>query len=373
MNEIGAKPVPHMERLSAANWTAKGVVLEPIPSDDKATHLPDALGADALIVQLDPADEAAVAALTARAQRTDLPPLIAVVKGLTVNDTRRLLRAGVADVLPGPLLVRELEAAMEQLRGTPRAGRSGDSGRLVAFFGTGGSGATALAVQSAIALAGSTRTCLIDLDIQRGTAALQLDLKPALSLWDLISAGERLDSEVLQSVTVTHASGLAVVACPPEILPFEDLTPATLDRILGVARKQYPLVILDLPPEWTDWKIRALERAGTGLLVARPTVTGVHQCRRILPLLEANALSDKVQLVANRVTRSLFRDADLSEQEGVLRRSYAFRVADDAEGMALAIEQGKPLAEVRSGSRILKDVKALAGGIEQLVDGVVSA
>ncbi|MFN3592346.1 MAG: CpaE family protein, partial [Thermaurantiacus sp.] len=331
MNEVAARPIPRMERLSAATFTGNGIRLDPIAFDGTARDLPAALGSDALVVLLDPTDEAAVAAVTARARLADAPPVIAVVNGLTVNDTRRLLREGVTDVLPGPLSLPELEAAMEQLRGSARAGRRGDAGQLVAFFGTGGSGATSLAVQSAIELARTVRTCLIDFDVQRGAAALQLDLKPALTLLDLITAGERLDAEVLQSVAAEHASGLAVVACPPEILPLEDLTPAIVDRVLAVARRLFPLVILDLPPEWTDWKIRAVERADLGLLVARPSVLGVHQCRRILPLLEANRIADNVQLVANRVQRALFREADLSEQETVLRRAYAFRVADDAD------------------------------------------
>lgn len=374
MNEIAARPVPRIGRLSAASFAAKGIRLDPLPDDPTTPELPAALGADALVVLLNPADDAAVAALTSRARIPDAPPVIAVVNGLTVNDTRRLLKAGVADVLPGPLSMAELEKAMEVLRSSPRPGGASDGGQVVAFFGTGGSGATSLAVQSAVELARSVHTCLIDFDIQFGNAALQLDMKPALSLLDLAAAGERLDQAVLQSVAAEHPSGLSLVCCPPEIQPLDELVPATVDRVIAVARRQYAMVILDLPPEWTDWKVRAVERSDLGLLVAQPSVLGVHRTKRILPLLEANRIGDRVLLVANRVTRSLFRDADLSQQESVLGRSYAFRVAEDVEGMTMAIEQGRPLADVRSGSRLLKDVRALAEGIEAQVrvDGAAS-
>jgi Flp pilus assembly CpaE family ATPase len=94
-------------------------------------------------------------------------------------------------------------------------------------------------------------------------------------------------------------------------------------------------------------------------------VLGVYRANRTLQLLEVNQLSERVQLVANRVRRPMFRDVDLSEQEAVLKRGYAWRVADDAEGMEAAINQGRALADARSGSRLLKDVKALAAGIEE--------
>jgi hypothetical protein len=35
--------------------------------------------------------------------------------------------------------------------------------------------------------------------------------------------------------------------------------------------------------------------------------------------------------------------------------------------MTMAVEQGRPLADVRSGSRLFKDVKALATGIGERV------
>jgi pilus assembly protein CpaE len=318
--------------------------------------------AAALVVHLDPTDEAAFAAVAACARHPDAPPLIAAVQGLTVDATRRLMRAGVHDVLPAPFTETELAAVLEPLRAAPRRAGADQHGEAVSFFGTGGSGSTALAVQAAIELAGRGNVCLIDLDVQRGTAALQLDLKPQLTLMDLLAAGNRLDASLFQSVAVTHASGLSVVASPPEILPLDELTVEAVDALVALARRQFALVVLDLPAEWTDWKLRALERSAIGMLVTATTVAGVQRTGRLLPLLEANHLAERVQLIANRVARPLFGETSLVEQEAVLRRAYAYRVTAD-EAMDRAIEQGKTLADVRAG-RLLKEVKALAAGIE---------
>src|SRR3546814_572577 len=70
----------------------------------------------------------------------------------------------------------------------------------------GGVGATALATQMGCLLAeresvAGRETCLLDLDLQFGNAALYLGLSPTLSVADVIAAGARADGALLRSPT----------------------------------------------------------------------------------------------------------------------------------------------------------------------------
>src|SRR3546814_16452836 len=93
-------------------------------------------------------------------------------------------------------------------------------GRVIAFVkSVGGVGATALATQMGCLLAAresvaGRETCLLDLDLQFGNAALYLGLSPTLSVADVIAAGARADGALLRSTTTEHPSGLHVVAAP---------------------------------------------------------------------------------------------------------------------------------------------------------------
>src|SRR6185437_5597414 len=101
------------------------------------------------------------------------------------------------------------------------------NGKLVSVIkGSSGGGATALLSQLTIGFAQneasfSRDVCLMDLDVQFGDIAFQMGLRPKLSLFDLLEAGNRLDGSLLRATTTDHASGLKVIASPPEMMPLE--------------------------------------------------------------------------------------------------------------------------------------------------------
>lgn len=347
--------------LWQAVFTARGISVEPLPRTGMV--LPAALGADALIVAVDPEDAGAMAALATRAGLADLPPVVAAVRSLTVPVMRRLIQAGAIDAVSLPLSAADIEQALAPIRARTTTD-SAARGRLLAFVGTGGSGATTLAVQAAVDLASRHSVLVIDLDIQRGTVALQLDARPNLTLQDLLAAGERLDATAFGSVVTSHSSGVNIVAAAKDILPPDEITPEAIERIIALARRMYSVVVVDLPPDWNEWKLRLLERADLVCAVALTDVPGIYRFGRMLGFMDQLELAGRVQLVANRVERALFRDNSLDEQERVLGRRFAHSIAGDDQVMGLAVAQGKTLADVRASARVWKDIKAMASAIE---------
>jgi pilus assembly protein CpaE len=299
-------------------------------------------------------------------------PVIAAVRDLSVAVTRRVLRSDAVDVLPIPFTPDELHQAIETGRhrlavsrpqGAPRAGR------VVTFLGAlGGSGTTTVATQAAMIWAEKQSVCLIDLDLQFGNAALYLNLRPQLSLADLMEAGDRLDAEFLRSVGERHSSGVTVIASPPEVMPLDSVTPEFVDRLLDLAADAFDVVLVDMPGAWVAWSLSALRKSDAICLITGLSVPGVHQARRQLEVLDANALGERVRIVLNRVVHPMFGKADLSETEKVLRHKVDFPISNDYPTVSSAIDEGRLISSIKVKSRVEKDLRVMIGQLSTMAN-----
>ena len=330
--------------------------------------------ADALVIEIAPRDQADFDAFDRIVHlAAGQLPVIAAVDGLTVADTRTLLRAGALDVLPLPFTAEELRQAVEPARrpaARPAAPRAPSQpprrqGRVVSFLGTtGGAGVTSIATQLGILWSQNARVCFIDFDVQFGNAALLMDLRPSLHLGHLIEDAERLDADLLQSVAMNHASGMALIASPAEMMPLDVVTNEFADRLLRLATQTYDVVLVDLPTAWTEWTVRALQRSDAICLLTALNVPGLHQARRQLEVIEANGLMPRLKIAANRVQKSLFGKVDLKETEAVLGRKVDFTIANDYPAVSSANDEGRALKDVKPSSRVVKDLKAVAEALQ---------
>ena len=331
-----------------------------------ATNGPLERATDVLIAQINPNNPREFEEFERFVQdHKDRLPVVAAVRDLSVAVTRRILRSDAIDVLPIPFTPDELHQAIETARhriagAKPRERSRG--GRIITFLGAlGGVGATAIATQAGMIWSEKQSVCIIDLDLQFGNAALYLNVKPQLSLADLLEAGDRLDAEFLRSVAEPHASGVSVIASPPDIMPLETLTPEFVDKLLDLAVQAYDIVLVDLPGAWVGWSLSALQKSDAICLITGLTVPGVHQAKRQLEVLDANGLSERVRIVLNRVVNPMFGKADLSEGEKVLRRKVNFPIANDYPTVSAAIDEGKLFSAIKVKSRVEKDLRAMVG------------
>jgi pilus assembly protein CpaE len=321
---------------------------------------------DIVVVEINPDDAKALIALEQFASSTgSRMPVVAAVRDLTITATRRLLRSSIADVLPIPFSLEELGQAIESGRERITQARTGKGptrmAHIVAFQGAlGGIGTSMIATQAAQLWAKDRSVLLIDLDMQRGNAALYLNLKPRLTISDLIEAEDRLDGEFLRMVAERHQSGLSVVAAPADMNPLDTLTPDFIDRLMDQAAQAYDLVVLDMPGLWIDWTAAALQKADMIALVTQMTVSGVQQGRRQLDVLDANNLGDRVRLVMNRMTPGLFGKYEMSDAEAVLRHRVHFALANDFPTVSAALDEGRALSQIKLKARIEKEIRAMA-------------
>ncbi|MEM7225548.1 MAG: hypothetical protein AAF495_21400 [Pseudomonadota bacterium] len=347
--------------------------LQEVTPDNK--HIKDP---SALLLEVDPRDSVEVELLE-KVIRTHFPdtPVIATASDITLPDIRLLMRLGVVDVLPQPIAEADLKTALD-LAGRVKvrdSGVPGESGKVISFLkGGGGVGATTLAVQSACLLAGGAKAsksmehnvCVMDLDLQFGTAALYLDLEGKFDYQDLVAAPKRLDRELLNGVLARHETGVSVLPTPLDVLPLDTLTPDFIGACLKVARKEFRYTVLDLPEAWTTWSCSALENSDLVVLVTQMTVAGIRQARRQLNTLRDQGLSElPVRVVINRFDKGWGKTVRVKEAEKSLGRKIDDYIVSDYRTVSEAINLGVPLSKVKRNSKVEK-------GIRKLVDQFVN-
>ena len=328
--------------------------------------------AAAAVVQVDPDTPSSIKRFQKLAQ-TVTTPLIAAAYDPPLALVRTLVRTGAHDVVPLPLNIEDLEASLGPVADeivNRRATVDAKSAKLVSVIkGVGGVGATALTTQLAIRFAESEarsgrEACLIDLDVQFGDVAFQLGLRPKLSLTDLLEAGARLDGSLLRATTTEHASGLKVIAAPPDMMPLEGVSSDHLMTIVDLATREFGTVFVDLPSNWTNWSLSLVARSDLVLLVTELTVAGLNRAKRQLALLQSQDLGGlDVRVVVNRFEKSQTRTIRPSDAREALGRDITYTVANDFPLMRAAIDRGVPISDIKRKSQIGKDLDVLDAGI----------
>jgi pilus assembly protein CpaE len=311
-------------------------------------------------------DMAALGQLSIEASRAHVP-IVATARDLSPAAVRQLLREGVADFIPQPIdraeVLDVLRSAEHKAR--RRQQRSPAQGRVLTFSrATGGAGATTLAVNVAHALARSQRqakVCLIDLDLQFGAVALQLDLDPTAGLFDIAQARQSFDPSLFLSSVVEHRSGLRVLPSPSAPISLEALRPAVVNALLELARVEFDYVIVDLPCALTNWTETVLSHSDLLYLVTQPTLPAVWQLRRLLDAIETFGLEDlNVQLALNRLTAPFWSAGSQRRQaEKALGRRFDYCIADQGDVLIDAANRGTPVLEVRRYSRFGRELRSM--------------
>ena len=163
---------------------------------------------------------------------------------------RELKDSGVAEYFFKPLVSSVLVRSLGDAASGEVNRRSARTGKLILVLGVhGGVGTTTVAVQTAwhLAEARERRVLLLDLNLQTGDAALQLDTAPSHALREAFEHPERIDDLFLERgvAKVTPRLGLLAALEPltEHIMPAEEAALQLLAELL----RRYRYVIVDFP------------------------------------------------------------------------------------------------------------------------------
>ncbi|MEI4260277.1 AAA family ATPase [Roseovarius sp. D0-M9] len=241
-----------------------------------------------LVVEVSSAGEALLAELDALAEVCD-PDTKVVVLGAE-NDIalyRTLMTRGIADYLVGPVTPFAYVAMVQKLFAQEA---EATLGKVYAFIGAkGGVGASTLAQNVAwtIAEERATPTLLLDLDFRFGTVAVNLDLKMVTKLEKYIEDPSKLDAALLDRLTVQRGNYLSVLPGFDDPLGDIDPAPDAIERLIDIARASFPVVVLDLPNDWSAACRNALTLADEVIVVASPDLPNLRNARALMVKLRA--------------------------------------------------------------------------------------
>jgi pilus assembly protein CpaE len=200
------------------------------------------------------------------------------------------------------------------------AGGSGLSARARIFccFGVkGGMGTTTLAANLAVATAQKSdkRILLIDTKLQLGNAALFLDLKPKISLLEVLENLSSIDITRLQTTLSRHNSGLYFIAGPETMEQADNITADALSQILDLLRPEFDLIYLDSDDHFDEVTIRALDEADTILTIAQLDVSTVYNLKRTIALFRRMGYDEeKIVVILNRYPQKLTEELESIEK-----------------------------------------------------------
>ncbi len=213
-------------------------------------------------------------------------PILVLTAQSGLQDKLKAFEAGADDYLSKPFeaaelaaritaLLRRVETAHAFLLTQPTT----ETARIIALHSLrGGTGCSTLAVNLGISLASLWKnTILLDLTMTAGQVALMLNMNLRRTWADVtrFEVGE-LDMDALNSVISMHESGLAFIAAPTFPAEGESLRGETLLTALSLLKHHYNYIVADLPHDFSDVALQALDSADMILMVATPDMASVR-------------------------------------------------------------------------------------------------
>jgi pilus assembly protein CpaE len=272
---------------------------------------------------------------------------------LTANDTlqERIqgLEAGADDYMSKPFEPAELQlrikALLRRTRPAPTAPLVAH-GKVIAVFSLrGGIGVSSLAANLAVGLSqlwGSS-TALVDLAFSSGQSALLLNL-PLRKTWGDLAALPiaEIDSSILDRVLLAHDSGVRVLATGARPEKNELITGAHITHVIQQLRERFPYVVLDLPHDFQETSLAALDAANQILLVVAPEIASVCAAAGAIDVFQQLDYSpEKITLVLNTtIERGGLAIKDI---EQTLNQTIPLTLPYASELFVRALNRGIPL------------------------------
>ncbi|MBC7908510.1 MAG: pilus assembly protein CpaF [Rhodospirillaceae bacterium] len=274
---------------------------------------------------------------------------------------RTLMGNGVSEYLLRPLQPRQLMDAVATLFADPAAA---PKGRLVVFWGArGGAGSSTLAQNLAWAMGRGQPEAVVyvDLDLAFGTSQLAFNLDAKQHVAEALANPERLDAVLLERFLAAYDDGLKVLASAGEVRQSPPVTFEAVDKLLDLACRMAPVVVVDLPHLWADWIEHLLTVADEVVVVTAPNLASLRDTKSLLEaLVTRRGEGAPPRLVINKI--DAFKKTQLSPKdfEETLGVTPSLLLPFEPQLFGQAANNGQMLAEANRGAKINEQLSAFA-------------
>ncbi len=352
---------------------------------------PDAKALEFVALALDYSDEDNLGLMTeiiSQAKAREIQ-VILIAEDVTPASLHQLLRAGADEFVPYPLPEGELQQAINRLKtaSKPQAVEEGKTAQLktginkegavfVAHGIAGGTGATTLAVNLAWELAllnpdESPNVCLLDLDLQFGSASTYLDLQRREAVFEMLSDTEAMDEDSFGQSLLTFENQLQVLTAPADMIPLDLVTPEDITRVIDMARAHFDYVVIDMPSTLVQWTETVLNAAHLYFVTMEMDLRSAQNTLRFKRALQSEELPvEKLRYVLNRAPKftDLGGKARIKRLSESLDISVEVQLPDGGKPITQGADHGLPLATSATKNPLRREIAKLAESIHQLSD-----
>jgi pilus assembly protein CpaE len=253
------------------------------------------------------------------------------------------MRAGAREYLERSATAENMVEAFTRFSATRSKTRT-TSGRARVFAvsnAKGGSGATTVAVNTAIALQEAHSSVLLVDFANLGHTALHLNVRPTFGIVDALQNLHRIDTSLLQGLMTPCKNGLQLLAGPqqPQVVA---PTMAEMARLFDLLVAHFRYVVVDCSNRVDDTARVLSDLSNAVLLVAQADVVSLWSAGRMRSFLDEGTGRDRVRLVLNRYKKIPgFSDEDV---EAATNCKILWKVPNNHQAIAPAIDKGAPVA-----------------------------
>lgn len=344
---------------------------------------------DVLMVMLNENEEATLLELQRLGRMAPRPALFALLPQQAPGLVRRAVRAGADEVLFFPFSPGDASRALIKVAETKRRFQRHTGGSIWSVSSlAGGIGVTSVSLNLALALRYQLerRVAIVDLDLQKGTMAVALGLKPGHSILALAACDKAPDSLQVEVALTKHDPSLYLLAAPPRIEDCEAITDTVVSVVLDRMREMFDFVIVDTGNHVTEQAVAAWEKSDQLIYLLDHSIGSARCAYRFVDLFDRLQLSAvEPRFVLNRYVARYPVTAEQIAQ--TLGRPVYARLPRDDKAMERVELTGKDLWTVASSSPLTRSFEELmrmlaqppteapvprpAGGVSRLVSSMI--
>ncbi|MEM7719111.1 MAG: AAA family ATPase [Pseudomonadota bacterium] len=300
----------------------------------------------------------------------------------------KLLNFGAEEFVPYPLPDGALHDAIRRMREKAEQAQmvaaniannlkaTGDrDGVVLPVHGlAGGTGATTFAVNLAWELANidegddALRVCLLDLDLQFGSASTYLDLPRREAVFELLQDTDQADSDSFMQALLSFEEKLHVLTAPSELIPLDMVEAKDIKKIVEIAKTNFDYVVIDMPRTIVQWTETVLTEAHVYFAMTELDMRSAQNTLRVIRALKGEELPyEKLRYVLNRAPGF----TDLNGKSRIKRMAESLDIKievlmpDGGKQVVQSNDHGVPLSEVAAKNPLRKEIQKLAASVHE--------
>lgn len=291
---------------------------------------------------------------------------------LDVDVLARALRSGIAEVVSAddPTSFAESVRRINELfrAGIGKVRLENGSNRrariIVVFSAKGGCGKTTVSINLATTLSMESKVCLIDLDLQFGDIAVSMQKDPEKTISSSIAMGTDIDKLGARSMLTNYNKNLDLLLAPNNPTDVEFINGSIIGAILESLKSDYDYIVIDTPPAFTDFVLKAMEMMDVCFLITTLDMPALKNMRVVIDTMKALKLDlSNLNVVINRSDSKT--GISLREAEELIDRPISFKVPNETN-VSIATNRGVPTCTAIPKSDFSKEFRSMRTYLNEL-------